>query len=223
MDRTWLASQLAAGRSIESIAREVGKHPSTVASHVKKHGLVSVFAERHAVKGPPTRGVIAALVAEELTVQQIAERLGIGATTVRYWVRRYGLRTARARSALPAPDQRVVIRRCRRHGYTAWVRTGPGGRFRCKVCRSAAVTARRRRVKQLLIDGAGGCCVLCGYDRFPGALQFHHLDPAEKSFALSLQGVSRSLEKARAEAAKCVLMCANCHAEVEGGLATIRR
>jgi IS30 family transposase len=39
MDRTWLASQLAAGRSIESIAREVGKHPSTVAYNVKKHGL----------------------------------------------------------------------------------------------------------------------------------------------------------------------------------------
>ena len=78
-------------------------------------------------------------------------------------------------------------------------------------------------MKQFLIDEAGGCCVLCGYDRFPGALQFHHLDPAEKSFALSVQGVGRSLEKARAEAAKCVLVCANCHAEVEGGLATIRR
>jgi excisionase family DNA binding protein len=223
MDRSWLAAQLAAGRSIESIAREVGKHPSTVRHWVTEHGLVSRFAERHAAKGPPTRGVMAVLVAEELTVQQIAERLGIGATTVRYWLRKYGLRTVRARGARPAPDQQVVIRNCRRHGYTAWVRTGSGGRFRCKRCRTAAVTARRRRVKQLLIDEAGGCCVLCGYDRFPGALQFHHLDPAEKSFALSVPGVTRSLEKARAEAAKCVLMCANCHAEVEGGLATIRR
>ena len=82
--------------------------------------------------------------------------------------------------------------------------------------------ARRRRIKRQLIEEAGGGCILCGYDRFPGALQFHHLDPAQKSFALSVQGVARSLEKARAEAAKCVLMCANCHAEVEGGLATIR-
>jgi hypothetical protein len=30
MDRDWLEAQLAAGRSIESIAREVGKHLSTV-------------------------------------------------------------------------------------------------------------------------------------------------------------------------------------------------
>jgi hypothetical protein len=31
-----------------------------------------------------------------------------------------------------------------------------------------------------------------------------------------------ALEAARAEAAKCVLLCANCHAEVEAGVATVR-
>ena len=223
MEKQWLETQLGAGRSIESIAREVGKHPSTVGYWVTKHGLASMHVQRHAAKGPPGNDVVAALVEEGLTVQQIAERLGIGATSVRHWLRRYGLRTVRARSATAAAaGHRVVIRECRRHGYTAWVRSGTRGRYRCKRCRSEAVTARRRRVKRVLIEEAGGCCVLCGYDRFPGALQFHHMDPAQKSFALSVQGVARSLEKARAEAAKCVLMCANCHAEVEGGLATIR-
>jgi transposase-like protein len=161
-------------------------------------------------------------VEEGLTVQRIAERLGIGATTVRYWLQRYGLQTVRARaSATPAAAQRLIIRECRRHGFTLWVHTGTSGRYRCKRCRTEAVTARRRRLKRALVEEAGGRCVICGYDRFPGALQFHHRDPADKSFALSVQGVARSLEKARAEAAKCVLMCANCHAEVEGGLATI--
>jgi transposase-like protein len=222
MDKDWLETQLAAGRSIESIAREVGKHPSTVGHWVTKYGLLSMYAERHAPKGPPPRAAIAALVEEGLTIQQMAERLGLGATTVRYWLRKYGLATARARGARPAAGERIVIRECRRHGFTVWVRTGSDGRFRCKRCRSEAVTARRRRVKRVLIEEAGGRCVLCGYDRFPGASQFHHLDPADKAFAISVQGVARSLEKARAEAAKCVLMCANCHAEVEGGVATIR-
>ena len=40
MDKNWLETQLAAGRSIESIAREVGKHPSTISHWVAKHGLV---------------------------------------------------------------------------------------------------------------------------------------------------------------------------------------
>jgi hypothetical protein len=222
MEKHWLETQLAAGRSIESIAREVGKHPSSVGHWVTKFGLASVHAARHAPKGAPDREFVAALVGEGLTVQQMAERLGVGATTVRHWLGRYGLKTMRSRGPAGAGGQRTIIRECRRRGYTTWVRSGTGGRYRCKRCRSEAVTARRRRVKLLLIEEAGGRCVLCGYDRFPGALQFHHLDPAEKSFALSVQGVARSLEKARAEAAKCVLMCANCHAEVEGGVATIR-
>jgi hypothetical protein len=63
---------------------------------------------------------------------------------------------------------------------------------------------------------------LCGYDRSPAALQFHHVDPKEKVFSLSRRGVTIALEAARAEAAKCVLLCANCHAEVEGGFAVLR-
>jgi hypothetical protein len=51
-----------------------------------------------------------------------------------------------------------------------------------------------------------------------GALQFHHIDPTRKSFSLGREGVTRSLAKAREEARKCVLLCANCHAMVEAGL-----
>jgi transposase-like protein len=223
MDRDWLEAQLTAGRSIESIAREVGKHPSTVGYWLKKHGLSSRYAELHGPRGALARDRLAALVEEGLSISEMGEAVGRSDTTVRYWLRAHGLRTVRAALA-PAPGDgaREVERECRIHGRTTWALSGSGDRYRCKQCRSAAVTARRRRVKRLLIEEAGGRCILCGYDRFPGALHFHHLDPAQKSFAVSLQGVTRSLEKARAEAAKCVLMCANCHAEVEGGLATIR-
>jgi hypothetical protein len=49
------------------------------------------------------------------------------------------------------------------------------------------------------------------------ALEFHHLDPGQKEFALSVRGLTRSLEEVRREAAKCIVLCANCHAEVEAG------
>jgi hypothetical protein len=68
---------------------------------------------------------------------------------------------------------------------------------------------------------AGGKCQLCGYDRSPAALQFHHVDPSTKSFGIGVTGVTRSLARARSEAAKCVLLCATCHAEVEAGVATL--
>ena len=86
------------------------------------------------------------------------------------------------------------------------------------LCAQQRVAERRRRVKQILVEEAGGCCAECGYDRCCAALQFHHVDPSRKSFALSREGVTRSLDRAREEARKCVLLCANCHAEVEGGV-----
>ena len=48
-------------------------------------------------------------------------------------------------------------------------------------------------------------------------LHFHHVDPATKSFALSVAS-GKGLAKLRAEAKKCVLVCANCHGEIESGV-----
>jgi hypothetical protein len=48
-------------------------------------------------------------------------------------------------------------------------------------------------------------------------LHFHHVDPATKSFGLSVS-FGKGLEKLRAEAKKCVLVCANCHGEIESGV-----
>jgi hypothetical protein len=76
-------------------------------------------------------------------------------------------------------------------------------------------------VKQLLIEESGGRCAVCGYAKYQGALQFHHLDPSQKAFGVSGRGMTRAIAKARAEAKKCVLLCANCHAEVEAGVTAL--
>jgi transposase-like protein len=221
MERRWLAEQMEAGRSIEAIAREVGRHPSTVAYWVNKHGLASALAARHTPKGPLEAEVLEALAAEGLTVAEMAARVDRGATTVRYWLKRYGVRTERSTVRGMDARERRIIARCLKHGHTVFVVNAAGTRRRCRACRAERVSARRRRLKAILVAEAGGACVLCGYDRHRGALQFHHVDPADKAFALSTQGLARSLSKARAEVAKCILVCANCHAEVEGGAATI--
>jgi transposase len=222
VDRGWLEEQLASGRSIEAIASEIGRHPSTVAYWANKHSLASTLAAKHAAKGPADRAILAQLVAEQLTIEQIGAELNIGSASVRHWLRKYGLKTARSRGqAAPAPAERETIRECRHHGWTSFAVSGTGKRLRCKRCRIEHVSARRRRVKAILVAEAGGRCQLCGYDRYPGALQFHHRDPTEKAFGLATQGVARSLSRARSEVRKCVLLCANCHAEVEGGLANM--
>ena len=69
----------------------------------------------------------------------------------------------------------------------------------------------------MLVEEAGGCCAVCGYDRCEVSLHFHHVDPASKAFTVNTsQG--RSLAAFREEAKKCALVCANCHGEIEMGL-----
>lgn len=114
-----------------------------------------------------------------------------------------------------------IPRRCHKHGVVDFVLEGRGY-YRCTRCRMERVARRRRQIKEILVEECGGRCVLCGYDRYYGALHFHHLDPSQKDFAIARRGHTRSLARAREEAKKCVLVCANCHAEVEGGAATLQ-
>jgi cytochrome c553 len=105
------------------------------------------------------------------------------------------------------------------HGRTVFHLYHDAGRprYRCKRCIGEAVTRRLRLVKQTLVDDFGGGCVVCGYDRVLANLHFHHVDPATKSFPMTM-GRGKSLAAYRAEAEKCVLVCANCHGEIEAGL-----
>ena len=108
---------------------------------------------------------------------------------------------------------------CKIHGIDKKQRSD--SRWICPRCAADAVRKRRAKVKALLVEYLGGCCVLCGYSKYYRALEFHHLDPQQKSFAISVDGQTRSLKRLKAEADKCVLLCANCHREVEGGVAQL--
>jgi hypothetical protein len=76
-------------------------------------------------------------------------------------------------------------------------------------------------MKQTLVEEAGVACRVCGYRRNARALHFHHLEPSLKRHELNAKGVAMALEKLRAETRKCILLCANCHAEVEAGLTAL--
>lgn len=108
---------------------------------------------------------------------------------------------------------------CPKHGITEYVVTGKYAR--CKKCRVEHVTIWRRRKKRELVVYRGGKCMLCGYSKCIEALEFHHIDPTKKEFGLSHRGFTRGITIQKREADKCVLLCANCHREVEMGLVKI--
>lgn len=225
MDRASLEQLLGQGLSLAEIGRRFDLHESTVGYWVEKHGLRAANRDKHVARGGLSREELELLVEEGASIAQIAEAVGRSKATVRHWLKKHDLRTRpltrrqQMRAAREA-GLSTVRDKCRRHGDTDYYLDNRGY-YRCKRCRTEAVTRRRRRVKEILVAEAGGRCRLCGYDRYFGALQFHHLDPATKSFGLSIRGLTPSIGTLRVEARKCVLLCSNCHAEVEGGIASI--
>jgi transposase len=217
MERTALEQMLGEGLSLAEIGRRLDRHESTVAYWLRRYGLEACGHKRHAPKGALTRAQLAPLVEAGMSVAQIAESVGRGNASVRHWLREYGLETIWAKRRGASRDQRrELMLRCAQHGMTTFRLRVTGG-YRCAKCNTDAVSRRRRNVKRILVQEAGGACRLCGYDRCIAALEFHHVVPADKRFSMSARGLARSIARARAEARKCVLLCANCHAEVEAG------
>ncbi|HEX6459839.1 MAG TPA: hypothetical protein VF032_13035 [Thermoleophilaceae bacterium] len=225
MDKDVLEHLLNDGLSLERIAERFEVHPSTVGYWVKKHGLSAAFADRHAARGGIPRPALEGMIAAGGTHRSIAEALEVSVATVKHWLKRYGLETYGTATRRESREGRragirTLSRNCAKHGETTFV-LDPEGIYRCRRCRGEAVMKRRRALRARIVSEAGGCCVGCGYNAYLGALQFHHLDPGDKHFALSGRGLTRSLDRLREEAKKCVLLCANCHAEVEGGVRTL--
>jgi len=77
-----------------------------------------------------------------------------------------------------------------------------------------AVTKRRQQLREKLILYKGGQCQICGYKKYNGALECHHINNHSKLFGLSAKGLTRSWNAIKKEADKCLLVCSNCHKEI---------
>ena len=174
-------------------------------------------------EGPYAGEELKALVGSGATLAEMAASLGRSVGSVRYWLDRHKIEVTNPRGPRRrcSDGAKPAIFECRQHGLTEFTLEGRG-HYRCKRCRSRAVINRRRIIKEKLVEEAGGACALCGYarcDRSPAV-------PPRRSQPQDVQHQSAwafalPCPKSRAEARKCVLLCANCHAEVEGGFATL--
>jgi len=83
----------------------------------------------------------------------------------------------------------------------------------CKKCQKARNKENRHRLKKEAINYKGGKCRRCGYKKYFGALDFHHLDPGKKIWKLSqlLKTFRYFDDKIKEELDKCDLLCRRCH------------
>jgi hypothetical protein len=80
----------------------------------------------------------------------------------------------------------------------------------CGKCHAKDIGRRLQEARASAIAYKGGKCEMCGYDKYAGALEFHHKDPTQKD-PTGLRAYK--LERLFAEVDKCMLLCANCHRE----------
>lgn len=108
---------------------------------------------------------------------------------------------------------------CDKHGYTEFTYSSKY-KIKCVKCQSRRKSLRKNLNRKQLLEEHGSKCSKCSYNKCESALQFHHIDPSKKEFEISESAYS--LENLKAEAKKCILLCANCHAEVEREILKIR-
>ena len=169
MERDWLAERLEAGVSIEAIAREVGRHPSTVSYWARKHGLTSSHAARHAARGADRARAARRDRRLRLSIRDMADVFERSPSTIRHWLAKHGIDASGVGPPRrPAPRRRQRRPRtpdlpCPTHGVTRHVLRADGG-YRCARCRSRASRARGAAAcKRSSSTRPAAAARMCGY------------------------------------------------------------
>ena len=164
-------------------------------------------------------------IEDGISIHKLADYHNKAPATIRYWLQKYSLKTRNlsfgqgynktkqsttstdTTKYCPACDtwklhSEFYTRRARKDSLMGW----------CRVCSKQSALKRQHEVKQQAVEYKGGCCQKCGYAKYIGALDFHHLDPASKDPSWAVMKTS-SLKTLKPELDKCILLCANCHRE----------
>lgn len=139
-----------------------------------------------------------------LSTYKIGESLGKSQTTIRHWLKKYGLKTQKTQ------EKEHLCEDC---GETDPNNFYPRQKQKCKKCHNKR-TAKAGQIKRIkAIELLGGCCQHCGYNKCYSALEFHHIDPTLKDVNYATMR-GWSFERIEEELQNCILLCANCHREV---------
>ena len=116
--------------------------------------------------------------------------------------------------SLYEPTEEEQYKSCSRCRQNKHISEFVGGRsYLCNYCSSKYRKEYQREVKEMCVIYKGNRCEVCGYNKCNASLDFHHLDPSKKDFAISTIKAGELTEKLKMELDKCILICSNCHRE----------
>ena len=158
------------------------------------------------------------------SMNQISKETNKSLTTIRYWCKKYNLTSFHRQFKFLEKKKIGSERKCPKckkilPSTQFYKRRGiENSSTYCKICTSKQTLERIHNLKKEMIKYKGNSCVICGYQKCMGALEFHHTNPKEKDFNLSRIKRYSFNENIKKELDKCVLVCANCHREIHSKL-----
>ena len=172
-----------------------------------------------------------------LTLRQISAESKKCYTSIRYWMKKHGLKPNFANfKGGYKPGQKIIgddryCPSCKTYQNINdfYSRRKNNCSGYCRKCISRRTTERQRKMKKAMVEYKGGrcqnpnCSTPGGYNRSINGLDFHHIDPVKKEFSISQMRLTSMNDKIREELDKCLLLCANCHREVHEELVMERQ
>jgi predicted HNH restriction endonuclease len=163
-------------------------------------------------------------VNKNMSINQIAKKNNKSANSVTYWLNKFKLKTNHKSFKDKGLTDYNGIKYCPsckddKELSEFYNRRGKeGGSVYCKICTKEEGRERGRKFKIKCVAYKGGECEKCGYNKYIGALEFHHLDPNKKDFEISNVKKRSFNDNIKSELDKCIIVCSNCHREIHGGV-----
>ena len=147
-------------------------------------------------------------IKQRKSIREIAVEINKSPTTIRYWLDKYKLKTT---SEKPYRCPCGEVDPSKFYGHKKRI---------CAKCQNEYNLKSGQEKRKKAIEYLGGKCVKCGYDKYYGSIDLHHLDPSKKD--ASFTGLrSWSWERILKEIENCIPLCRNCHGEVHAGIIDI--
>jgi len=168
------------------------------------------------------RDLLSSYVEQGLSTYKIANIENKSQSTIRYWLKKYNLKTKNksfkdgyfCENKVDINNQFCSVCNIKIDSTNGYFRKNRCIYYpKCKKCFSTETKYNRKNIKKDLVDHLGGSCKNCGYDKELSALEFHHIDPSIKEVELSKILLQTNENTIKNELSKCILLCSNCHKE----------
>ena len=213
---------IAKGYTSKQIGDELKISSGTVKAHLIKLGLRTIYKKDPIIID---ENKLRDLVIKHYSIDKISKEFGCGHASIKTALKRHGLKTEAKWTIgrkVASEEIKSGFKTCNKCGVKKELNSDnfyikKSGVFHhwCKKCNCQITYDKQRKIKTDALAYKGGKCCMCGYNKYFGALEFHHLDPSKKEFSIGELRAYR-WEKLKPELDKCICVCKNCHAEIHG-------